>query len=160
MRSDSRTNQASFGHRRPTRAPWFGQDGHLDLKVEAQLVGRDKGGFGRTPGVEAQVIEAMGASDLQDSLPGGDVGRRMASLGEDRALQGAAQEDLAAIEAELRAVGGDLAQAEADAARLTVWQRRRDLMQRGAELVPQRGVGAERVPRLEEAILVGGDGER
>ena len=73
-------------------------------------------------------------------LPGVDVGRRVAGLREDRALEGAAEEGLAAVHDELRALRADLPQAEADRARVAGLARLEggaEPVEHGRELVPE-----------------------
>jgi hypothetical protein len=126
--------------------------GHLDLVVEALLVRGREGGLWRAPGVEADHVEPMRLGGAHDAAPGGDVGRRVASLREDRALEGAAEEGLPAVDHELSPPRADLAQPEPNrslvSAGRTLEIGTQDL-EGGRELVPGAGFGAERDVGLE-----------
>ena len=99
----ARRASASIGLPTPSAGRLVGPRGALDLEVEAQLVGRRERRLGRTPGVEADQVEAVGLRDADDALPARDVRRRMAGQREDRALERAAEEGLAAVDRELGA---------------------------------------------------------
>src|SRR4051812_32854442 len=73
-----------------------------------------KGRFRRTPRVEADQVEPMRLANPDDPLPRIHIGWRMTGLGEDGALERAAEEGLAAVHQELSALGCDVAEAERD----------------------------------------------
>ncbi len=124
----------------------------LHLVVEALLVRGGEGRLRRAPRVEADRVQAVRLRDADDALPGRDVGRRVAGLREDRALEGAAQEGLAAVHDELGALRPDLPQAEADRPRVPGHARlesRGQLVKHRRELVPGGSTRAERQLDLE-----------
>ncbi len=84
----------------------------LDLVIEPEFIRRDERRFRRTVGVEPKQVQPVAFGDADDALPGFHVGGRMAGEREDAALQRAAEEGLAAVDEELRALGRNLAQAE------------------------------------------------
>ncbi len=131
-----------------------GPGGDLDLVVEAELVRRAERGLRRAPRVEADRVETVRLRDADDALPGRDVGRRVPGLREDRALERAAKEGLAAVDRELGAARRDLAQAGHDRARVPPALRlesRAHPVERRRELVPGPRGGAERQRGLEAA---------
>ena len=115
------------------------------MKVEPQLIGRLEGRLGRAPGVEPEQVQAVVLGDPDDAPPGFQVGRRQPGPREDRAFERAAKKELPAVEPELRARGGDLAEAErrdARSRRLAI-DRGGHAVERGAKLVPERGGALE-----------------
>ena len=127
------------------RRTGVGPRGAFDVKVEPQLIGRLEGRLGRTPGVETEQVQAVVLGDPDDSPPGFQVGRRQPGPREDRAFQRAANKELTAVQPELRARRGDLAEAERRGARSRrlVVDRGGHAVERWAKLVPERGDALE-----------------
>ena len=116
----------------------------LDLVIEAQLVGGNKGGLGRAIRVEADQVQAVGLGDADDALPRINIRRRMAGEREDAAFERAADEHLVAVEQELIALGRDFAQAEGGRATVPcARQSGGQTIERWIELIPQLGLVPE-----------------
>ena len=86
--------------------------GALDLIVEAQFVGRDERRLGRAPGMEADLVQSVRLAIRMIRFHDSHIGRRIAGQREDAAFQRAAEEGLLSVHRELRALGGELAEAE------------------------------------------------
>ena len=84
----------------------------LDVEVETRLVGRREGRLGRAPGMEPQVIQTVRLAHAEDPPPSVDVGGRIAGLGEDAALERAAEENLLPVQRELRVLDFEVSQTE------------------------------------------------
>jgi hypothetical protein len=89
-----------------------GPRGGLDMEIETEFVGGDEGGLGRAPRVEAKEIQAVGFDDAEDAFPFGDVGGRVAGARVVGAVERAAEKGFLTVDEELRALRGDLAEAE------------------------------------------------
>ena len=139
FRLDPRVDGLAFAHLAP------GRDFHL--QVEAPLVRRLEGRRWRAPGMEAQVVQAVVAADVEDARPGRHVRGRVARLGEDAAFEGAAQEDVLAVDGQ-HPLGrpAHLAQAHGHRARVVRLVPREvhgQWVQDRVELVPQGGISTE-----------------
>ena len=112
----------------------------LDIKVHARFVGRTESGFGRTPGMEADVVQSVCAADVHDAQPFGLVGGRIPRFRENAAFLCAAEKYRPAVDRNLRAVRAQPAQAEvltADIGAAARVQFGRKLIKVGLELVPR-----------------------
>ena len=133
----------------------------LRLEVHAQFVGRLERRFRRTPRVEPIVVHAVRLGDAQHAEPARLVHRRIARQREDGAVELAAKIGRPTVDGELRPTRREVPQAEAHvtgvgqrfaAASLGI-QVHRQADQRRVELVPQRGLVAEREDGLDRPAL-------
>jgi hypothetical protein len=129
-----------------------GPRGRLDVKIETHLVGGGERGLRRTPRMEPQQVEPVCPRDPEDAPPFRDFGWRVPGLWKNSALQRAAEENLAAVQRELRALRREFAQPEVHGAGFAARECRRQPVQRGRELVPEGGGGAERERGGEGAV--------
>jgi hypothetical protein len=84
----------------------------LDLEIETEFVRRLERRFRRAVGMKAHQVQPVAFRDADDAPPLLDFHRRMPGLGEDGALQRAADEGLLAVDGDLGAGGGDFAEAK------------------------------------------------
>ena len=82
----------------------------FNLIIKTQLVRRLKRGFGGTIGMKANQVQPVAFRNADDPFPRSDVRGRMPGFGEDAAFKRSANERLAAINDELRALRGNFPQ--------------------------------------------------
>src|SRR5208282_652315 len=125
---------------------WIVRPTSLDLDITPELVRRLKCRFGRAIGMKANQIQSARFGDADDALPVINVCRWMAGFGKDAAFQRAAKKCFAAVDCELRAVGGNLALAKNNFARIALRRLQDDLqmLKCWMKFIPKLHVAAER----------------
>ncbi len=145
---DERVDRFALPDARTTVRP----SGTFDLEIHAHFVRRGERRLRRTPRMKPDVVQPVRLGNAQNPQPFGLVRRGIACLRKDAALQRAAQDRLAPVDCELRALRGEPTQSECGLHNVPVHSDTRfgaKHVQIGRKLVPQSNLITQDTVRLD-----------